>query len=283
MTLLNLPSIQPKADISDTLWALRDDATAKWSPEIRAADEDETTITIYDVIGEDYWTGEGVTPKRISAALRKIGSRDVTVNINSPGGNFFDGVAIFNLLKEHPANVTVRVMGLAASAASVIAMAGDDIEIAETGFLMVHNAWAIIIGNRHDLESEIATLEGFDNTMADLYAKRSGAEVEEAQKWMDDETWFNGKEAIAAGLATDFLPGDKVAEDPEAAINADQIRATLRIDNSLRQTNPNLSRKERQALLNGFKAGKPGAAGTVKPGADDIAAALQGLAQTINS
>src|SRR5690606_15536984 len=121
-----------------------DGALSRWNPGVRAAAEDsETSITIYDVIGEDYWTGGGVTVSRIDGALRKIGNRDVTVFINSPGGDVFEGIAIYNRLREPPANVTVKIMGLAASAASIIAMAGDRIEIGTASFLMVHNAWVV--------------------------------------------------------------------------------------------------------------------------------------------
>ena len=106
-------------------------AIDRWKPEVHAAADDDNSISIYDVIGEDFWTGEGVTVKRIDAALRKIGNRDVVVNINSPGGDVFEGIAIYNRLREHPAKVQVKVMGLAASAASIIAMAGDEIQIGD--------------------------------------------------------------------------------------------------------------------------------------------------------
>ena len=115
--------------------------------EVRAAGNDANSISIYDSIGEN-WEGTGVTAKRISAALRAIGDKDVVVNINSPGGDFFEGVAIYNLLREHQGRVTVQVMGLAASAASVIAMAGDEILMGDGSFLMIHNAgpWPSAIG-----------------------------------------------------------------------------------------------------------------------------------------
>lgn len=282
MSRIELPNVNASS-VAQTRWALRDDALVDWAPDIRAADSDERTITIYDVIGEDYWTGEGVTAKRISGALRKMGAGNVTVNINSPGGNFFDGVAIFNLLKEHDGEVTIRVMGLAASAASVIAMAGDKIEIAETGFMMIHNAWTIVIGNRHDIAGEMKTLEGFDTTMADLYAKRADVDVSAATEWMDEETWFNGKEAVEAGLATGFLPGDQVTSDPEASASTDDIRMDLRIDNMIRSTNPEMSRKERRALHADMTGGKRNAVPTDTPSAVAITEALNGLAQTINA
>jgi ATP-dependent Clp protease protease subunit len=84
---------------------------------------------MYDVIGEDFWSGGGVTVNRVDAALRQIGNQDVEVHINSPGGDMFEGIAIYNRLLEHPGKVTVKVLGLAASAASIIAMAGEEVLI----------------------------------------------------------------------------------------------------------------------------------------------------------
>lgn len=257
----DLPTVKADALVGQKFTA-RDTVLADWNPAIKAANDTTDTITMYDVIGEDWWTGGGVTSKRIDAALRSIGPKDVIVNINSPGGDFFEGVAIYNMLKNHPGAVTVRIMGLAASAASVIAMAGDDIEIAETGFLMVHNAWVIAIGNRHDMQDAADTLAPFDEAMADLYAKRSGETVETATAWMDgsgnsDGTWFNGKSAVEVGLADSFLPGDLIDEDDgdDAKALAGEVRASRRIENALRAQNPDLSRREGRALLAEHKGG----------------------------
>ncbi|WP_034085582.1 head maturation protease, ClpP-related, partial [Pseudomonas aeruginosa] len=111
----------------------------------------------------------------IAGALRAIGGDvDVTVNINSPGGDVFEGLAIYNLLREHKGKVTVNIIGLAASAASFIAMAGDEIRIGRAAFLMIHNAWLIAMGNRNDLREIADWLEPFDMTLADIYAQRTG-------------------------------------------------------------------------------------------------------------
>src|SRR5690606_15957176 len=159
-------------------------AMERWDPAIRAAaeEDDERTISMFDVIGQDFWTGEGVTTKRIAAALRNMGAGPVTVNVNSPGGDMFEGLAIYNLLREHKGEVTVKVLGLAASAASVIAMAGDTVQVARAGFLMIHNAWVCACGNRHDMRDIADTLEPFDRAMADIYAARTGEELEAMQK-----------------------------------------------------------------------------------------------------
>lgn len=247
MTLRKLPQISALSAIEGLQWDAPSDAMGKWDASVKGA-ADDTTITIYDMIGSDGWS-EGVTAKRIGAALRAIGSRDVTVSINSPGGNFFEGLAIYNLLREHPHKVTVKVVGLAASAASVIAMAGDEIQVARSGFLMIHNAWSVVIGNRHDLRAAADVMVQFDDTMADLYAQVSGMSKEEAAKLMDDETWLSGQASLDAGLATSLLNADEVKEDQEQKNNA--LFAKRKVDNILAKQG--LPRSERRSLLEQIK------------------------------
>ena len=185
----------------------------RWNPTLRgeSGGSEDRTISIYDVIGYDYWTGEGVTAKRVAGALRALGKGPVTVNVNSPGGDVFEGLAIYNLLREHDGEVTVKVLGLVASAASVIAMAGDTIQIGRAAFLMVHNTWSIAIGNRHDMRSFADWLEPFDVALADIYAVRTGSDVKSMQKLMDAESWIGGSDAIDRGFADELLPSDQIA------------------------------------------------------------------------
>ena len=280
MTLRHLPKIEGLSGLPQALSPVpMDHALAKWRPEVHAAsDKDDTSISIYDVIGEDFWTGEGVTSKRISAALRKIGERDVTVNVNSPGGDFFEGIAIYSLLREHPAKVTVKVMGLAASAASVIAMAGDEVLISSVGFIMVHDAWAVAIGNRHDMREAADTLEPFDDAMAGLYAARAGVEKAEAAEWMDRETWFNGQKAIDAGLADGLLSSAEVTE--EDAKGAKAIAAARRVEAALARQGT--SRDERRSLIGELK-GQPAVAAADRPAVagDEWRANARALLETL--
>src|SRR5690606_26247503 len=132
----------------------------------------------------------------VAAALRAMGAGPVTVNVNSPGGDMFEGLAIYNLLREHEGEVTVKVLGLAASAASIIAMAGDTVQIARAGFLMIHNCWVVAQGNRHDLREYAEMMEPFDAAMADIYSARTGLDATEVQKQLDAESWINGSAAI---------------------------------------------------------------------------------------
>jgi ATP-dependent Clp protease protease subunit len=244
-------------------WELQPKALERWTPDLVAADQADNTISILDPIGQDPWTGEGVTAKRISAALRSIGAnKDVTVNLNSPGGDFFEGLAIYSLLREHKGDVTVKVLGIAASAASVVAMAGDEVMIARAGFLMIHNVWAVAIGNRNDLRAMADTLEPFDNAMADIYATRSGLDVKKVAKMMDTETFIGGSEAVDQGFADALLPADEVKKDANA--KADRVAAYL-LDMALAKAG--MPRSERRSLLQDYKSGTPSAAGAGTPSA----------------
>lgn len=274
MSLRPLPEVRAFAPVNSLSWEPRQDAVERWNVGVRAAEAGaDNVISIYDVIGADFWTGEGFTSKRMAAALRGIGARDVVVNLNSPGGDFFEGVAIYNLLREHKGSVTVNIMGLAASAASVIAMAGDVINIGRTAFLMIHNAWGGAVGNRHDFRAAADQLEPFDQAMAELYASRSGMTANEAGALMDAETWFSGSQAIERGLADALLSDEALkaeGSDPKA-------QGTLRqVDRILAKHG--LSRRERNALFADLRSGTRDAAdnpATRDAGLSDLAASLR--------
>src|SRR3546814_15919584 len=125
----------------------------------------DNVITMFDSIGEDYWTGGGVTAKKLQSQLRAIGERDIEVHINSYGGDMFEGIACYNVLREHPQTVTVKVMGMAASAASIIAMAGDQIQIGAASFLMIPNCWVMARGTRHHLAEPADCLAPLDHAI----------------------------------------------------------------------------------------------------------------------
>lgn len=257
-------ALRPQASVGINRDSIRFDLSPKaldsWSPGIRAADGDDNSISIFDVIGEDFWTGEGVTAKRISGALRSIGNKDVVVNINSPGGDMFEGLAIYSLLKEHPGKITVRILGLAASAASIIAMAGDEVQIARAGFLMIHNAWICACGNRNDLREFAEYLEPFDQSMADIYAARTETDVAEIKSLMDSETWIGGNAAIEQGFADGLLPSDAIKEEESA-----DARAVAKVELVLAKSG--MPRSERRRLLKEIKSSTPCAAGGGMPSA----------------
>jgi ATP-dependent protease ClpP protease subunit len=248
-------------------WEVVPQALERWTPDLMAAAaSEESTISVLDAIGVDPWTGEGVTAKRIAAALRSIGAdKDVVVNINSPGGDLFEGMAIYNLLREHQGKVTVKVLGLAASAASIVAMAGDEVLIARAGFLMIHDTWVITMGNRNDLRETADMLEPFDAAMADIYAARSGMDMKDALKLMDMETWIGGTAAVEQGFADGLLPADEVKKD--ASYKRERL-AALRPDMVMAQYG--MPRSARRALIQALKAGTPSAVGTGTPSAAGV-------------
>lgn len=242
-------------------------ALDRWDGGIKAAGNDDNSISVFDVIGQDYW-GEGVTAKRIAGALRAMNGADVTVNINSPGGDMFEGLAIYNILREYEGRVTVKVLGIAASAASIIAMAGDDIQIGRGAFLMIHNCWVYAMGNRHDFAELAQSLEPFDTAMADIYAARSGLDMAAVQKLMDAESYIGGSDAVAKGLADSLLSADAVSDGDESP-----AAALRKLDALLAKTNT--PRSERRKLIKALSGGMPcavtthdgtpGAAEDIKP------------------
>ena len=235
-------------------------AMERWDGGIKAAATDDNSISVFDVIGQDYW-GEGVTAKRIACALRAMNGADVTVNINSPGGDMFEGLAIYNLLREHKGEVTVKVLGVAASAASIFAMAGDTVQIARAGFLMIHNTWIMAVGNRNDLREYADTLEPFDRAMADIYAARTGAEAKAMAKLMDRETWIGGGDAVEQGFADELLASDQVDSKGGKA----QACAARRMEAALRASG--MPKSEAMRLISEFKssAGDPAGNGEGDP------------------
>lgn len=238
-------------------------ALEMWNPNIKAAVETgENTITIYGPIGDD-WYYEGVTLSRIDAALRSIGDNPVTVYINSPGGDMFEGIAIYNRLREHSKPVTTKVIGMAASAASVIFMAGnDDMRfVAKTAFLMIHNCWCIAVGNRHHFRLLADDMEEFDAAMADLYIDGSGNTEEDVKKWMDEETYMRGVKAVELGFADGLLDKDELTES-ESGSNASAIK---KMDALMAKAG--LPRAERRKLFNELKSGTQNATGADMPSA----------------
>jgi ATP-dependent protease ClpP protease subunit len=202
MSIRDLPQASLPAKPQNFHWDAPSDVLAKWAERPLAADGDaEHTISIYDVIGEDWWSGGGFTAARMAGALRKIGANPVTVNVNSPGGDLFDGIAMYNMLAAHPGKVTVNVMGMAASAASVIAMAGDEINMGLGSFIMVHNSWGMVIGNRHEMSQAATLFETFDSAIMDVYEARTGAARSEIEALMDAETFLAPARAIELGFA----------------------------------------------------------------------------------
>lgn len=222
-----------------------------------AVEAGDNVITMFDIIGEDWWTGGGVTARKVTAQLRAIGDRPVEVQINSPGGDMFEGIAIYNVLREHPQPITVKIMGMAASAASIIAMAGDTVEIGAASFLMIHNCWVVAVGNRHDMQETADFLAPFDQAMADVYAARTGRAAAECAKWMDAETYMSGSAAIDRGFADELLTSDKTTIDESAKASDRSVNKVRAMELAL--VAGGATRAQARAQINEIK-GTPGAA-----------------------
>lgn len=279
MSLRKLPEIKAFQKSEALIFEAPEDTVDAFDPTVVAAIEgDEAVISIYGQIGLDPMTATDNTERRISAALRSIGKRDVTVSINSPGGNFFNGLAIYNVLRAHPAKVTVNVVGMAGSAASVIAMAGDEILMADGSFIMVHNASALIMGNKHDTADATELLGEIDDAMAEVYAARANVEKKVAAGWMDrrrgDGTMFNASSAIASGIADGKLRPDQVKISAEAPKSVPAERV---MENALMAA-ANMSQQQAKAYVADMKTGTRDAPVVpVTRDADEIAALVKGL------
>ena len=143
----------------------------------------------------------GVSAEAFLAELKMIRTDEIELHINSGGGEVFDGIAIMNSLKDHPARVTVVVDGLAASAASFIAVGGaDHLVMQESATLMIHEAWTLAMGDSQAIEKTAAELDRVSGIIAGIYAKKAGTPVEEWRAAMRDESWFTAEEAMLVGL-----------------------------------------------------------------------------------
>lgn len=190
---------------------------AHYKPGFRAALQSDGTleILIYEDIGEDFWSGGGITAKTVKQQLDAAGNYSkILVRINSPGGDAFEGIAIYNILDQQKKPVEVRVDGLAASAASIIAMAGDEIIMGSNALMMIHNAWGWCMGYASDMRKMGDSLEKISTAIAQTYVGQTGKTAEEIAALMDAETWLTAQECIDQGFAT------SIATEPEVEENA---------------------------------------------------------------
>ncbi|MEN3133086.1 head maturation protease, ClpP-related [Bacillus albus] len=164
------------------------------------AKADSLDITIYGDIGESWWS-DSTSAVDIERTLKATSANVININLNSPGGDVFDGIAIYNQLKNHPAKIIINVDGLAASAASIIAMAADELIMNTGSMLMIHEASTWTWGTKLDIRKTLNALEGIDKSLADIYMTRYQGERSEIETMIANETWFTANEAVEIGLA----------------------------------------------------------------------------------
>ena len=167
----------------------------------RASVHEPAVLQIFDQIGEDWFGGSGVSAKAFSQAMQDVGPGPLVVEINSPGGNVWDGLAIYNMLRGRQAPVTTRVVGIAASIASIIALAGDTVEIADAALIMIHDPSGMVAGSSEDMRKMADALDQHAEVLAGIYRKKTGRSIESIRAVMKAETWFTADEAIQFGLA----------------------------------------------------------------------------------
>lgn len=191
------------------------DVFAKFS----AKEGDRGQLWVYEVIGEDWWTGGGVTAKRVMDALDAMkGVKSLDIFINSEGGDLFEAKAIFTNLKRFDAEKVVHIDGIAASAATLIAMAGDRIITSSVATWMVHEAWTIAVGPADDLRATAELLDLENGVLAETYAKKTGDSVDAMRKLMKAETWMSAASALELGFTDEVEdPGEKPEEEAPAA------------------------------------------------------------------
>lgn len=171
-------------------------------------EKDEATVYIYDEIS---WFG--LSAEQLVKDINDLTAKTIHIRFNSPGGSVFDGTAVFNAIKQHKSKTVTHIDGLAASIASVIALASDEVRMAENAFLMIHDPWSIVIGNADAMREEADWLEKVGGVIAKTYMDKSGKEEEEILELMNDETWMTADEAKELGFIDKI---DEIETDEKA-------------------------------------------------------------------
>lgn len=203
---------------------------AKIKPGFRAAVRADGVLEmlVYEDIGMDWWDGGGVTAKTVKQQIDNAGIySSILIRINSPGGDAFEGVAIHNLLKSTGKPLNVVVDGIAASAASIIAMCGTTIEMGHSAMMMIHNAWTFCMGNAADMTKMAETLGKIDGAIAQTYVDRTGKSMDDVRALMDAETWMSADECVEGGFATAMSGKAEEAESDEEPLNMARRFAAL--------------------------------------------------------
>lgn len=187
-------------------------------------EKNESTLTIYGIIGDSWWD-DSTSAIEVDNALKQAGSNDLIIHLNSPGGDAFDGIAIYNRLKKHEGKVTVHVDGWACSAASVIAMAADELIMGAGSMIMIHEASNVMWGTKNDFRKQAELLEKLEDGIIDIYMTKSNLKREEIKTMVDNETWFSANEAVEIGFATSTATSSTVEDNEEITQLKTQMQA----------------------------------------------------------
>ena len=179
--------------------------------------EDGRTLYFDGYIAQDSWFDDDITPKKFKGELTSL-SGDIAVWLNSPGGDVFAASQIYTMLKEYEGKVTVKIDGIAASAASVIAMAGDEIVMSPVAMMMIHNPATVVFGEAADLASGIKMLSEVKESIINAYEQRTGLPRSKISSMMDAETWFSAQKAVELGFADKILYAPEIQDAAEGFI-----------------------------------------------------------------
>ncbi len=174
--------------------------------------EDGRTLHLDGVIAEESWFGDEVTPKQFKSELNNDGG-NITVWINSPGGDVFAASQIYNMLMDYKGDVTVKIDGIAASAASVIAMAGGEVHMSPVSMMMIHNPMTIAFGDTAEMKKAIQMLSEVKESIINAYELKTGLSRAKLSHMMDDESWFNSKKAVELGFADAIMFQEESNQD----------------------------------------------------------------------
>jgi ATP-dependent Clp endopeptidase proteolytic subunit ClpP len=162
---------------------------------IKNLSKNSTEVVIYDEIG-----AFGINSKTFIEEIKNISTEEVLIRINSPGGSVIDGLSIHDAIKRMPQKVTVKIEGLAASIASIIAIAADEVTMSQNSLFMIHNVWGGETGGAKDMRKAADLMEKMGDRLVNIYVSKTGKDESEIRNWMDDETWFTSDEALEAGF-----------------------------------------------------------------------------------
>lgn len=211
---------------------------------------DEATLYVYGDIGESWWDETSTSAIDVKNFLETNSAKTINVRVNSLGGDVFDGIAIYNQLKSHDAKIIMHIDGIAASAASIIAMAGDEIHMPKTSMLMIHNAWTFAYGNAKDFRKVAEDLDKIGNAIVEGYLTRFVGSREELETLLDDETFLNADEAIAFGLADEVV--EPITVDTEPVKN--RLLAKYSAHSKPRETpKVNTNEESKKTIISQFK------------------------------
>lgn len=201
---------------------------SKIKPQFKAEVKDDKTVLILsgDVVSNEYsWYEDDISPKRIQAILDESPG-ELVIRLNSGGGDAFAGVEIYNMLKDYPNKVTVEVTGLAASAASIVAMGADEIIMCTGSMMMIHEAWTFAVGSKSDLQKTVDMMDKLDASLVSIYAERLGLDKDFVSELLKAETWMTAEEAVKDGFA-DSVKTKPVTQATVEIEIADEIKAML--------------------------------------------------------